>query len=178
MNFNELILDNNLTDYGMLIGCGIIFSFSLYYLIKGNYITTPSKNIEGITNEEIGTIISDNMVPISEANVDSFITDSDSETDVESDHDTIFNSDSDSDSASGFEDILNDPNISMLPFVDFDVCSIQELKFFEYTSLYSRQLAEHNISDAEVMEFISWWTNEQLATRFIDVVFLYAINLL
>jgi hypothetical protein len=42
-----------------------------------------------------------------------------------------------------------------MPFVDFNVCSIQELKLFEFTSLYARELIEHSISEEEIMEFLS-----------------------
>jgi hypothetical protein len=42
-----------------------------------------------------------------------------------------------------------------MPNVDFDVCPIEELKLFEFTSLFYREMAEHHISEADVMEFIS-----------------------
>jgi hypothetical protein len=42
-----------------------------------------------------------------------------------------------------------------MPNVDFDVCPIEELKFFEFSSLYQREIIEHFISDEEIMEFIS-----------------------
>jgi hypothetical protein len=42
-----------------------------------------------------------------------------------------------------------------MPDVDFNICPIEELKFFEFTSLYSREIIEHEISDAEIMEFLS-----------------------
>jgi hypothetical protein len=37
---------------------------------------------------------------------------------------------------------------------------------------------EHSISNNDVMEFISWFSNEELATNWINDVFLYVINLL
>jgi len=42
-----------------------------------------------------------------------------------------------------------------MPNVDLDVCPIEELKFFEFSSLYAREIMEHSISDEEIMEFIS-----------------------
>jgi hypothetical protein len=37
---------------------------------------------------------------------------------------------------------------------------------------------EHSISHEDVMEFISWFSNADLATNWINDVFLFAINLL
>ena len=177
MNIN-LFYDNNLTDYGILIGCGLILGCSLYYLIWSNYTPIPSENIEALTNEELETIMNENIEPISNTNIDNYITDSDFETDSTSDYQsTLFDSDSDSDSSSDFENILNDLDLFFMPDVDFNIISIEELKFFEFTSLYSRQIIEHSISDAEIMEFLSWFTPEQLATNWINDVFVYLICL-
>jgi hypothetical protein len=39
-------------------------------------------------------------------------------------------------------------------------------------------MAEHHISEADVMEFISWFSKEELATNWINDLFLFAISLL
>jgi hypothetical protein len=158
MNYN-LILDNNLNYYGIIIGSGIILGCTLIFLIKSNYTAIPPQNIEALTNqnieaftyEEIEAIVNENAVTITSIeNIDA-ITDSDSDTDVESDYNSTFNSDSTSDT----ESILNDPDLFFMPNVDFDVCPIEELKFFEFSSLYQREIIEHSITDEDIMEFLS-----------------------
>jgi hypothetical protein len=127
MNLN-LLFDNNLIDYSILIGCGLILSFSLYYLIRNNYTAIPSNNKEAFfTKEEIDAIIDENMQPISNANIENFITDSDFETDVASDYQRTF----DSMSTSDIESILEDQNLFFMPNVDLDICPIEELKLYE-----------------------------------------------
>jgi hypothetical protein len=49
---------------------------------------------------------------------------------------------------------------------------------FEFTSLYSTEIQEHDISEEEIMEFLSWFTREELATNWINDVFLFIISLL
>ena len=173
MNLNSLFY-NNLTDHGISIGCGLFLGCSLFYLIKSNYTAIPSKNIEALTNEEIETIINENMVAFTNSNVEDFITDSDSETDVELDYQSTFDSDSTSDTDS----ILNDPDIFFMPDVDFDVCPIEELKFFEFKSLYSSEIEEHSITDEELMDFITLFTKEELATNWINDLFLWITTLI
>ncbi len=102
------------------------------------------------------------------------IIESESETDVESDYQSTF--ETESDRTSDFESIINDEDIFFMPNVDFDVCPIDELKFFEFNSLYAREIAEHAISDDEIMEFISWFSDEDLATNWINDVFLWCIS--
>jgi hypothetical protein len=150
---NNLLLDNNLDFYSILIGSGLILGCTLYYLIIKNNTATPTTNMEPLTNEAIETIITENadITAISNENIDKSITDSDFDTDIESDYEGTF----DSDSTSDIESILNDPNLFFMPNVDFDVCPIEELKFFEFSSLYSREIFKHDISDEEIMEFIS-----------------------
>jgi hypothetical protein len=152
MNFN-LYPENNLDIYYIIISSGILISCSLYYLIKNNYIAIPSQNVEGFTHEEIDAIINENAVTvINSDNIDiDAIIDSDTETDISSYYQSSFYSDSDAD----FSDILDDPDLFFMPNVDFDVCPIQELKFFEFNSLYAREIMEHSISDDEIMEFLS-----------------------
>jgi hypothetical protein len=150
----DLLFDNNFTYYGTLIGFGVILGFSYYYLISSNTIAIPINNIEALTNQEIENIVNENAATITnKEHIDSIIyTDSDSETEVQSDNQSLFASDSDSSSA--FENILN-PDIFFMPDVDFNICPLNELKFFEFSALYAREIVEHNISDEEIMEFIS-----------------------
>jgi hypothetical protein len=52
-------MDNNLFDYGILIGCGLILGCSVYYLIRSNNIANlPNlpNNTEALTNPDIETI--------------------------------------------------------------------------------------------------------------------------
>jgi hypothetical protein len=152
MNYN-LFFDNNLNIYYFCIGSGFILSCTLYYLIRSNYIAIPTKNMEALTHEEIEAIMDENAVTvINSENIDA-ITDSDSDTDtyITSDYQSTFGSDSTSET----ENILNDPDLFFMPNVDLDVCPIEELKFFEFNSLYAREIIEHSISDEEIMEFIS-----------------------
>jgi hypothetical protein len=169
---NELLYDNNLIDISIYITCGFILSLCIYYVISSNYTAIPSNNIETITNEEIEAIVNENAETIiNNENIDAII-DSDSDTEVISDYQSI------SDDESILDVDIFDLDLFFMPNVDFNVCSIQELKYFEFTSLYSREMFEHSISNNDVMEFISWFSNEELATNWINDVFLYVINLL
>jgi hypothetical protein len=175
MNTNLLLANTQNLDISyVLIGAGVILGCTLCYLIISKYANIPTKNMEAITNEEIDTIINENMVAVTNGNVEDFITDSDSETEVEFDSQSTFDSDSTSDT----ESILNDPDLFFMPNVDFDVCPIEELKFFEFNSLYAREIVEHSITDADIMEFLSWFSKEDLATNWINDVFIYIITLL
>ena len=160
-----------------LIVLGVILGCTIAYLIISNCTANPSNNMEALTNEEIETIINENMVPVSNENTDNFITDSDFDTEVESDNSSWFNSDSDSDSDSVSEaaNILVDRNIFFMPDVDLDVCSIEELKFFEFCSLYAREIEEHHITAEDIMEFLSWFPQEFLFTNWINDYFLAVI---
>ena len=150
MNTN-LLFDNNLTYYTVLIASGIILGCCLCYLFNSNQTAILNPNIEAFTNEEIEAIVNENAVTITNSENIEAIIDSESDTDVESDYQMYFDSDSTSDT----ESILNDPDIFFMPNVDFDVCPIEELKFFEFSSLYSREIIEHSITDEDIMEFIS-----------------------
>ena len=150
MEDNNLILDNSLNFYYIFIASGLILTFSVYYLFLSNN-TNQHQNIEAITNEEIEVILNENAVNVINANIDDF-TDSDYDTELDSEYLSTF--DSDSDSTSDNESIINQDTFFM-PNVDFDVCPIEELKHFEFTSLYAREIAEHYISDEEIWEFLS-----------------------
>jgi hypothetical protein len=169
---NNLLFDNNLTYYGILIGCGLILGCSLYYLIKSNYTAIPSTNMKALTNEEIEAIFNENMEPISNANIDNFITDSDSDTDVN----TTFDYESSSDDESILDDDITDLDLFFMPNVDFDVCSIHELKLFEISSLYYREIAEKMVTDEELIQLIYYFTDIELATNGINKFILLVIS--
>jgi hypothetical protein len=173
---NNFLLENNLNFYSILIGSGLILGCTLYYLIKSNNTTIPTTNMEPFTNEELETIYKENMVTVSSANVEDFITDSDFETDVELDSQSRF--ESESDSTSDIESILKDPDIFFMPNVDFDVCPIEELKLFEFNSLYAREIAENSVTQEEIMEFLCSFSKEELATNWINDYFLKGLSLL
>jgi hypothetical protein len=169
MNFN-LLFDNNLTDYGILIGCGVILGCSLLYLISSNNTVIPSKNIVALTNEELEAIVNENAVTIiNNENIDAII-DSDSDTDATLDSQTT----SDNESTLDFD--YTDLDLFFMPNVDFDVCSIQELKFFEISSIYYREIAENFISDEQLMELICGFTDIELATNSINDLILLVIT--
>lgn len=158
---NNLLTNNNFFDYGILIGCALILGCSLYYLSTNNInnnTAIPSNNIEAIIDSDS----------------DSDSTDSQSISDNES----LF----DSASSSDFEGILNNTDIMdlyfiqkfrikysqdvfVMPDVDLNVCPIEELKLFEFCSLYSKQILEKSITELEVMEFICSFSKEDLATN-------------
>ena len=169
MNYN-LLFDNNLTEYGVLISCGLILGCTLFYLIKSKYTAIPSKNLEALTNEEIEAIINENAVTIgNNENIDAFI-DTDSETDVEYDYQSI----SDNESISDFD--ITDLDLFFMPNVDFDVCSIQELKFFEISSLFYREIAEKAVTDEELMDLICYFSDAELLTNSINDFILLVIS--
>jgi hypothetical protein len=173
MNFN-LLFDNNLTDYGVFIGCGLILGCSLYYLITNNYNAIPSKNIEGLTNEEIESIVNEDAITIiNNENIDAIIdsdSDSDSDTDVSSDY---LNS---SDNESTLDIDIKELDLFFMPDVDFNICPIQELKFFEISSIYSREIAEKSISDEALMDIICSFSDSDLATNAINDFILLIIS--
>jgi hypothetical protein len=169
----NLLIDNNFYDYGIIIGCGLILGCSVYYLIRGNNIANLPNNTEALTNQEIEAINNENMVPNS--NIEDPLTDSDLDTD--SDHANI--SDYDTASTADFDEIVQDPDLLIMPSfeskfrnvefimpdVDFNVCPIQELKLFEFCSLYVKEMAEHSISEEEMMELICAFPERDLATN-------------
>lgn len=182
MNIN-LLHDKDLTNYGILIACGLILGCSIYYLISSNVNNTtaiPNPNIEGFTNEEIEAIFNENrdITAISNENIDKFITDSDFDTDVESEYQSTFEYDSSSDNESILDEPIADLDLFFMPNVDFDVCPIEELKFFEWTSLYAKEIAEHSVTDEDIMDFIEESTKEELLSNQIDELFLLAVSLM
>src|SRR6266566_4585822 len=133
MNYNNLLLDNNLDFYYILIGSGLILGCSLYYLFIRNNTQIPIKNMEPFTNE----------------NIENFITESDFDTDIESDHETSF------DSQSILSEVdIEDLDLFFFPNVDLEVCDISELKFFEINSIYSEEIAANGITEEELRGII------------------------
>jgi hypothetical protein len=169
MNLN-LLFDNNLTNYDIFIGCGIILGCTLFYLIKSNYTTILPKNIEALTNEEIEAIVNENAVTIiNNENIDAII-DSDSDTDVESDYQSTF------DTESILDVDITDLDLFFMPDVDFNVCSIQELKLLEINSIFSREIAEHFVTEEQLIELIYSFTDIELATNSINDFILLVIT--
>lgn len=170
MNYN-LLFDNNLNLYGILISSGFILGCSIYYLIKSNYTAIPSQNIETITNEDIEGIINENVVTIvTNENIEAII-DSDSDTDYTSDYQSTFDSDSDSSS----EIDIRDLDLFFMPNVDLNVCSIQELKVFEWTSIFAKELEENFVTEEELMDAVWIIPEHLLFTNEINDLILQAI---
>jgi len=156
---NVLLIDNNLTDLGYLIASGLLLSFFLYYWIRSNDNVIYYQITEVLRNEDNENI---------EAIIDS---DSDTDTEVESDIQST------SDNESILDIDIIDLDLFFMPNVDFDVCSIYELKFFEISSIFYRQIAEKLITDEELIELISLFTKAELATNWINDYLLHIILL-
>jgi hypothetical protein len=170
MNISTLFSNNNLTDYGILISCGLILGCSLFYLIKSNNTAIPSTNIEGITNEEIDTIINESEVTkISNANIDAII---DSDSDTES-YISSYDTESTLDVDLRELDLLVMPYVSsvfsneefIMPDVDFNICPIEELKLFELCSIFSKEMIEHELTEEDMKELIAIFPESDLATN-------------
>jgi hypothetical protein len=162
---DNLLLNNNLFGYGIIVGCGLTLGCSVYYLIRRNNVANLPNNTEAINNE--------NMVPNS--NIEDLFTDSDFETDIASDYASEY----DNASTADFDEILKDPDLFFLPHfeskfkdvefvmpdIDLNVCPIEELKLYEFCSLYGKEMAEHSITEEEMMELISLFPEKELATN-------------
>jgi hypothetical protein len=179
-----LLLNNNFSEYGTFIGCGLILGYSVYFLLNRNNTANLPNKTEAFTNQEIEAILNENaaenaVAVINDENIDAII-DIDSEIDFSSDTQSTFYNDSlfDSDSSSDFN-VLDDPEIIFLPYVkslyssepfimpdvDFDVCPIEELKLFEISSLFSKEMAEHSFSEQDLIELLAIFPKEDLATN-------------
>nr|YP_009504193.1 hypothetical protein [Lactarius hatsudake]AWX52890.1 hypothetical protein [Lactarius hatsudake] len=187
---NTLLSNNNLLDYGILIGCGLILGCSVYYLIRSNYIANLPTNTEALTNQEIEAIINENAITVTNnENIDAII---DDDSDFSTDVDSQSVSNLDWASLSDFDEILADQELWFLPWfdgllnpgefimpdVDFNICPIEELKLYELSSLFSREMAEHSVSEEDLRELISMFTVEDLATNWINDAILCLIKLL
>ena len=195
---NTLLSNNNSFDYSIIISGGIILSCTLFYIIRSKYTAIPSKNTNALTNQETEAIVNENAVTkIDNKNIDAII-DNDSDTDTDTDVDTQSTSDNesllDSATSSDFENMLEDAEVFftpesilehlhntekfIMPDVDFNVCPIEELKLFELCSIFSKELAEHDVSVEELIELISLFSKADLATNWVNDVILFIINLL
>ena len=154
---NYLNLENSLNFYSILIGSGLILSFSLYYLIWSNN-TKLQQNIEVLTTEEIEAVLNENAVNAINANIDDF-TDSDSETEVASDNDSTGLNEIE---RNFYEIDLKELDLFFMPNVDLDVCSIYELKHFEISSLHSQEMQVYGITEAKLTEIIYYFSEDEL----------------
>jgi hypothetical protein len=157
INYN-LLTEDQLTDVNILIACGLILGCTLIYLISSHYATIPipTKNVEAFTTEEIDAIVNENAVTI--ANDDNLqyaiIEDSDFDTDVTSDYQSPSENESTSDDDSILGVDTTDLDLFYMPDVDFNVCSIQELKLFEINSIFYREIAANSVTDEELTQLI------------------------
>nr|YP_009487225.1 hypothetical protein [Russula abietina]AWB36127.1 hypothetical protein [Russula abietina] len=122
------------------------------------------------------------MVPNS--NIEDSLTDSDTETESVSDSDKANSAD--------FDEILKITDFYHMPYfeskfknvkfimpdVDFNVCPIEELKLFEFCSLFGKEMAEHSVTEEEMMELICLFSERDLATNWINDLLLTIIELL
>jgi hypothetical protein len=141
-------------------------------------------NKKALINQE--AINNKNLV--ANSNKEEFLSDSDYDTDIESDYLAEY----DSASSADFDEIVKKPDLYfvpqikskfkdvkfIMPDVDFNVCSIQELKLYEFCSLFSKEMAEHSITEEEMMELISIFSEKDLATNWINDLLLAIIDLL
>jgi hypothetical protein len=63
-----------------------------------------------------------------------------------------------------------------MPNVDLDVCSIYELKLFEISSIYSQEIFDNGITEAELIEMIGIFDFDQLCTNEINETILFIIT--
>src|SRR5712664_369258 len=170
-----------LTSLGLLVG-SLLYTLIRYNYIKlpSYNIDSPSANI-GAPSDNIGSpsnnigspsdnsedpsdnreepsdnreVSSDTIVPSSN-NIESIITDDDSESETDSDSkDTI-----DSQST-----------------VDLNENSIHELKHFEISSLFSQQIAANHITDDELDDIIGLFSDSDLLTNDVNDLILAIID--
>jgi hypothetical protein len=122
------------------------------------------------------------MEPVSNANVEDF-----------SDTDTEFSTETDYEHISDYEQLAEHPiatradmvrfikqedmlflppfeskfkNVKfIMPDVDLNVCPLDELKLFEFQALYSKEMAEHSVSEDEMLELIREFSDRDLASN-------------
>jgi len=63
-----------------------------------------------------------------------------------------------------------------MPDVDFNVCSIEELKLFELSSIFSREMEEHSISEEDLIGLIKRFPKKDLTTNWINDLILKLIE--
>ena len=191
INILILLSKNNFFEDNIYLCGGIILGCTLLYLIKSNYTVIHIKNKEAFTNQEIEAIINENAVTVINNEKIDAITDNDFDTDVNSistyDNGSLF----DSATSSDFYDIISDPDIAwipssvtnwyssepfIMPDVDFNVCSIEELKLFELSSIFSREMEEHSISEEDLIGLIKRFPKKDLTTNWINDLILKLIE--
>jgi len=64
----------------------------------------------------------------------------------------------------------------IMPDVDFNVCSIEELKLFELSSIFSREMEEHSISEEDLIGLIKRFPKKDLTTNWINDLILKLIE--
>ena len=174
------------TEFGIYIACGFILCYTLYYVYKINHIENPTKNMETpatdrniMTEEEIEAIFQEegNSTAVSNEHID-FITDSDYETDTTSDYETSINSHSDNESQIDMEAYIEEADLFYMPYVDLNVCPIEELKLYEFNWLYWEEIWASGLTQEEIMEFLEIYTQEELLTNAINDVFLWALDVI
>lgn len=170
--YSNLINDNSF--YCIIICSGIFISGSLLYFVRTNYFAIPTQNVEELRQEDTDAIMNANAE--NEINNENIYAEYDSDTDT--DISSYYQDSIHSENSTDFENILEDHDLFFMPNVDFNVCPIEELKLFEFKSLYARELIDHSISDDEIMEFLSWYSQEDLATNWINDRFLATISIL
>jgi hypothetical protein len=62
-----------------------------------------------------------------------------------------------------------------MPNVDLNVCSIQELKVYEWTSIFAKELEENFVTEEELMDAVWIIPEELLFTNEINDLILQAI---
>ena len=160
MNYN-LIFDNDLNFYYILIGSGIILSCSLYYLFKNNNTKNLNINTETKNNEDIPQISND---------IIDYISDSDFESDNVSEYLSPF------DCERNAEVYMDELDLFFMPNVDTDVCSIHELKHFEICSLYREEMEASYVTEEELENILSIFSPEDLCTNDINESILLIIT--
>jgi len=178
-----LLLNKNLYNNYILIGAWLILSCTLYYLKKRKKAAILLLSRSNFTIEDIESISNENAVTVFNGDINDIITDDDFDLEVFAATGSVFDSESDSDidididsvstsvsdnSPFDFSDIMADYGLTIFPDVDFNICSIQELKLFEIRSLFATELEEHQMSDEDILEIISWFSDAQLASLWIN----------
>lgn len=177
MNFH-LIFENKISDYGLLIGSILILGCSAYYLYKNNYTANVNipNNTEALNNENIQNIQNTHA-----------IIDSDSESSTETLNTSNYN-DWESACSSDFHGILDNVWImppfesqylskeAPLPDLDFNICSLYELKLFEFMSLYPNKIAENSLSEEELLEIIKLLNETDLKALWANDAIIGIIN--
>lgn len=163
MNYN-LLFDNNLNFYYILIGSGIILSCSLYYLFKIN-------NTENLNNINTETTNNQDIIALSDEIIDAI-----ADSDFESESDAISDYQSSFDSESTIEIDTTELDLFFMPNVDLDIVSIYELKHFEINSLYREEIEASYITDEKLEEIIGIFSFEDLCTNDINESILLIIT--